>query len=403
MLITTPVSEVKEIIRQNFGKVRMDSETAALLDCLGRVLAEDVVASAYVPNFNRSGMDGYAVKVDDLVGCSESEPARLKLVGQSQMGEHIKLQLEKGQCAYVPTGGEVPAGTEAVVMIEDTNDLGDGWIGFNKPYQKNTNIIFRGGDMKPGDVVIPSGKRIKIADTGTLAAMGIVNVPVMVKPKVGIISTGNELVPAGESLKQVGIIRDVNSPMLHHAIHACGCTPIHFGIVKDDLEDIVAVIRKAISQCDLLVISGGTSMDTKDMLTDIIGELGEVILHGITVKPGKPTIIGTIQGKPVFGTPGNPVSAYFTFHTFIRPLLCSFQGTGIVDRKITATLACDYITKDNREEYVPVILKEGFAEPIPIKSALITIVSRADGYMVVPCDCYEVKNGTPVEVTYLDK
>jgi len=402
MLITKPVSEVKEIIQHTFGKVRMGSETVPLLDCLGRVLAEDVIASAYIPNFDRSGMDGYAVKADDLVGCSESKPARLRLVGQSQMGEHIKLQIENGQCAYVPTGGEVPAGTEAVVMIEDTKDLGDGWIGFNKPYQKKTNVIFRGEDMKPGEVVIPAGKRLKIADTGTLAAMGMVNVPVMVKPKVGIISTGNELVSASESLKQVGMIRDVNSPMLHHAITACGCTPIHFGIVKDVREDIVDVIRQAISQCDLLIISGGTSMDTKDMLTAIIGDLGEVILHGITVKPGKPTIIGTIQGIPVFGTPGNPVSAYFTFHTFIRPLLCSFQGTQIVDRKVTVPLLRDFTSTDNREEYVPVILKDGLADPVIIKSALITTISCADGYMVVLRDCFEVKKGTLVDVTFLD-
>lgn len=403
MLITKPVSEVKEIIRYTFGKVRMDSETVALLDCLGRVLAEDVNASAYIPDFDRSTRDGYAVRANDLLGCSESSPVRLKLVGHSKMGEHTEFHIEKGQCAYVPTGGEVPAGTDAVAMIEDTRDLEDGWIAFKKPYLKDENLIFRGEDMKPGDVVIPAGKRLKIADTGTLTAMGIVNVPVMKKPMVGIISTGDELVPAGESLKQVGMIRDINTPMLHHALHACGCTPIHFGIVKDDKQDIITAIRQAISQCDLLIVSGGTSMDEKDMLTAIIEELGEVILHGITVKPGKPTILGTIQGKPVFGMPGNPVSAYFTFHTFIRPLLYSFQGTGVVDRKITLPLLCDFISTDSREEYVPVLLKDGFVDPVIIKSGLITTVSCADGYMVVPRNCLEVKKGTPVEVTFLDE
>ncbi len=403
MLATKPVSEVKEIIQHTFGKIRMGSESVSLSDCMGRVLSGDVIASAYIPNFDRSTVDGYAVKVGDLVGCSASSPVKLKLVGQSQMGEHTKFNIENGQCAYVPTGGEVPAGTEAMVMIEDTQELGEGWIGFRKSYLKKMNMIFRGEDMEPGEVVIPAGKRLKIADTGTLAAMGIVDVPVMVKPKAGIISSGDELVPAGESLKQVGMIRDVNTPMLHHAIHACGCTPVILGIVKDDKKDIISVIQQAISQCDLLIVSGGTSMDKKDMLTEIIGELGEVILHGIMVKPGKPTIVGIIQGKPIFGMPGNPVSAYFTFHTFIRPLLFSFQGTQVVDRKVTLPLLRDFISMDSREEYVPVILKDGFADPVIIKSGLITTVSCADGYMVVPRDCFKVKKGTLVEVTYLDK
>lgn len=403
MLKTTPVAEVIAIIEQHCRKVRMGCETVPLQRALDRVLAENVVASAYIPNFDRSTVDGYAVKVEDLIGCSKSFPAKLKLVGQSKMGEHIALQITRGQCAYVPTGGEVPSGTEAMVMIEDAQDLEDGFIGIIKPYLRKMNLIFRGEDMKPGDLVIPAGKRLKIADIGTLAAMGMVNVPVMKKPQVGIISTGDELVPASQPLTQIGMIRDVNAPMLQHAIQASGGEPRQYGIVKDDQQAISEMVQKAIAECDLLLVSGGTSMDTKDMLTVIIDDLGEVIVHGITVKPGKPTIFGSIQGKPVFGMPGNPVSAYFTFHLFVRPLVHSFQGTQVVDRKMTVPLSRRFTTNHGREEYVPVILKDGFAQPVASKSGLITTVSCADGYIRVPRDQNEVKEGELVEVTFLDK
>lgn len=403
MLKTKPVAEVSQIIRERFGKMRTQTETVSLQQALERVLSENVMASAYIPNFDRSTVDGYAVKVNDLLDCSDSSPVCLKRMGSSRMGSHTEFRIEGGQCAYVPTGGEVPAGTEAMIMIEDTSDGGDGTVRFHKPCSPKLNMIFRGEDMQPGTLVIPAGKRLKIADIGTLAAMGLVKVPVRRKPQVGVISTGDELVPAGESLAQVGMIRDVNSPMLSQAIQVSGGEPRLYGIVPDDRPAILGHIQSAIAECDLLLVSGGTSMDVKDMLTSIISELGEVIVHGITVKPGKPTIIGCIQGKPVFGMPGNPVSAYFTFHTFVRPLLHSFLDTLVVDRKVVAPLAKTFITNHGREEFVPVILKDGAAHPVASKSGLITTVSCADGFMRVPRDRNEVLQGELVEVIFLDR
>lgn len=402
MLKTKPVSEVKQIIQHTFGKMRTDSETVPLQDALWRVLAEEMIASAYIPHFDRSTVDGYAVKVGDLSDCSESSPARLALVGQSKMGEHTEFHIENGQCAYVPTGGEVPTGTETMVMLEDTQELGEDLIGFTKPYREKMNMIFRGEDMEPGDRVIAAGKRLKVADIGTLAVMGIVNVPVMKRPRVGIVSTGDELVPATELLTRAGMIRDVNTPMLQHAVQVSGGEPRCYGILKDDQQGISDLVKKAMTECDLLLVSGGTSMDARDTLTAIVAYLGEVIVHGITVKPGKPTIFGAIQGKPIFGIPGNPVSAYFTFHTFVRPLLHSFLGTPVVDRKVILPLSRKFITNHGREEYVPVIVKDGMAHPVFSKSGLITTVSCADGYMVVPRDQNEVEEGTWVEVTFLD-
>lgn len=403
MLKTKPVSEVSEIIAKTFGREHMDAEVITLENALGRVLSENINASAYIPDFDRSTKDGYAVIAADVAGCSESSPAILKLIGASRMGNHTALELTAGECAYVPTGGEVPHGTEAMVMLEDSQILDDGQMAILNPVPAGTDMIFRGEDMKPGDLVIPAGKRLKIADIGTLAAMGIVTVPVMKCPRVGIISTGDELVPAGEKLSRVGLIRDANDPMLQQAIRVSGGDPIAYGIVKDNQEKITALVQTAIGECDMLLISGGTSMDSKDTVTAIIDELGQVIVHGVTLKPGKPTIFGSIQGKPVFGLPGNPVAVYFTFHLFVRPLLHSLQGTKPVDRKVSAPLARTFRTDSGREEYVPIILKDGFAQPIAFKSGLITTVSCADGYMIIPHGCSEVTQGTIVEVTFLDR
>lgn len=401
MLKTKPVSEVIEIIENRFGQARLEPEVVPLENALGRVLAQSIRASAFIPNFNRATVDGYAVVAEDIQNCSEISPVELKLIGKSRMGEQTALQISRGQCVYVPTGGEVPLGTDTMVMIEDTQTLAEDRIVFIKPYPVGLNLIFRGEDAKPGNLVIPAGKRLKVADTGTLAAMGSMNVPVMKCPRVAIISTGDEIVPASQPLSG-GLIRDVNAPMLQNAVSVNGGQPCFYGIVKDEQASIRKLVERAMANADMILISGGTSMDTRDAVTAVIADLGEVIVHGITVKPGKPTILGAIQDKPVFGLPGNPVSAYFTFQLFVRPLLHSLQGTTPVDRQVSVPLARDVVTNHGREECVPVILKDGLAHPVASKSGLITTVSCADGYFRIPRDLPGMKKGEIVQVTYLD-
>ena len=403
MLKTRPVEEVVQIIKDRFGSARMGIEQISAVEFLGRVLAEDIKAVAFIPNFDRATVDGYAVKVEDIKNCSDVSPAKLKLIGKSSMGEHTPLQLQTGQCAYVPTGGELPSGTEAMVMLEYTKKLEDDFVEIYKSCVSGENMIFRGEDMKPGDLVIPSGKQLKIADTGTLAAMGIMKISAMKRPRVGIISTGDELVSADSTLSKVGLIRDANAPMLRHAIQANNAIPRDYGIVKDDSDAIKTLVKKAIDECDLLLISGGTSMDSRDAVTVVIEDHGEVIVHGVTLKPGKPTIFGSIQGKPVFGLPGNPVSVYFTFHLFVRPLLYSLQGIQPVDHKMKVKLSRTFVTNHGREEYVPIILKDGEAQPVASKSGLITTVSCADGFIRVPRNWKGIEQGEIVEVTLLEK
>jgi molybdopterin molybdotransferase len=348
-------------------------------------------------------VDGYAVISADLAGYSKLNPVALALFARSEMGEHTTAELKSGQCAYVPTGGELPSGADAAVMLEEVSLSADGKVTFTYACHPGTNLIKRGEDMQPGELVIPAGKKLKIADIGTLAAMGKTQISVFRQPVVGIIATGNELVPSSQPLAHPGLIRDVNSPMVNQAVLCSGGIPKVYGIFRDDRQELTRVIGNAVLECDILIITGGTSMDANDLVQLVIGELGEIFIHGITLKPGKPTIAAAIDNKPVFGLPGNPVSAFFTFHLFIRPLIHSLQGFFERENKISAPLARPVVNTHGREEYLPVILRDGLVHPVASKSGLITTVSCADGYIIVPSDCRQIPQGQIVDVTLLEK
>lgn len=399
MLNVKTLAEVNRIITKRFDGIRMGCEQVPLENALGRVLGKDISATEYVPDFNRSTVDGYAVIAADVFGCSDAIPALLALSGESKMGVHTGIRLEKGQCGYVPTGAEIPHGADAVVMLEFAEEIEAGTIAIYRPCAPGTNLIYRGDDVKPGEIVIPAGHRLTAAEIGALAALGIAGVPVVRSPRVALISTGDELVPLNEPLT-MGKIRDVNTPMLVTALRNAGGETKSCGIIKDEEAAIREGIQKAIQDCDLLILTGGTSVGVKDTISGIIEELGELIVHGIAVKPGKPTILGAIQEKPVFGLPGNPVAAYFMFHMLVQPLLFSMQGTTLTEFKEIVPLARSISSNHGREEFIPVRMKDGTAHPIASKSGLITTLSAADGFIRVPRDCEGLKQGEAVEVTY---
>lgn len=402
MLNVKTIAEVNSLINGRFGKQRMGLEHVPLEKAFNRVLAEDVLAVEFVPNFDRSTVDGYAVKASDVFGCSDSIPTLLTLIGESRMGEHNGLRLKKGQCAYVHTGSEVPLDADCVVMLEDAEDYKDGSIAINKPCAPGSNMIFRGDDVRPGDRILSGGKRITIADIGTFAAMGMADVPVIKRPRVAIISTGDELVNLKSELA-IGEIHDVNAPLLSAAVEEFGGDPGLCGIIKDDKQAILAAMLAAIKNCDLLLISGGTSVGVKDSIPAAIAELGELMVHGVAAKPGKPTIVGSIESRPVFGLPGNPMAAYFMFHMLVRPLLFSLLGLPMKERSTLAQMARAVPSNHGREEFVPVSLKDGLAHPIAGKSGLITTLSRADGFIRIPRDCEGLKQGESVEVTLFER
>ncbi|NPV42042.1 MAG: molybdopterin molybdotransferase MoeA [Anaerolineae bacterium] len=402
MLNVKTVAEVNALVSESFGGLRMPTEQVPLAEALGRVTAQDILSQEFVPNFNRATVDGYAVIASDVFGCTDAIPALLTLAGESRMGEPATITLQQGQCAYVPTGAELPANADAMVMLEHAEDFGGGTIAINKPVAPGANLIFRGDDVKPGQTVIPAGSLLSAAEIGTLAAMGVSRLAVVRKPLAGIISTGDELVPAGQPLAG-GQIRDVNAPMLAAAVRQCGGEAHFVGIIKDNQSAIRAALESALPGCDLLLLSGGTSVGVKDAMPAVISALGELLVHGVAAKPGKPTILGVIQNKPVFGLPGNPVAAYFMFHMLVRPLIYSMLGAQPAERRLTLPLTRAVSSNHGREEFVPVAITPNGAQPIASKSGLISTLACAQGFIRIPRDCEGLPQGEPVEVILFER
>lgn len=375
-------------------------ESVALSNAIGRLLAKDIVSDEFVPAFDRSTVDGFAVISRDLLGCSESIPAILRKAGETQMGEMPAQTLKSDQCFYVPTGGALPKGADAMVMIEFVEDFGGGDFAFVKPVPPGANMIFKGEDLKPGDLILPVGKKLNPADIGTLASMGITVIDVFKQPKVGVISTGDELVPAGSQLDP-GKIRDVNTPMLTALLQEAGAFVSTHEIVPDQREFLKTAIQNMLAETDILLVSGGTSVGEHDNMPILIDELGQIFVHGIAIKPGKPTIVGQIEGKPVFGLPGNPVAAFFMFHALVKPLLYSLSNSQVEQNPVEARLSRAVSSNHGREEVILVRLDGDQATPVPSKSGLISTVSKANGYFLIPRDREGLASGEKVNVIRL--
>ena len=397
MLEVKTLAQVNQIIADRFGHLRTVNENSTLRSALGHRLSQDILSNEYVPNFNRSTVDGYAVISADVFGSSESIPAILALAGQSVMGEHNPLELHHGTCVYVPTGGELPEGADAVVMLEYAEDYGDGTIGVLKPSTPGVNLIFKGDDLKPGQIIYQQGHKLDAADIGTLSALGFTDVPVWRSPLIGLISTGDELVDPGKPIS-MGQIRDVNDPMLTAALAKCGARAHSYGILKDDPEAIREVILEAIDVCDGLIITGGTSVGIQDTIPDLVSELGSLLVHGVAAKPGKPTLVGAIREKPVFGLPGNPVAAFFMFLILMKPLIDSMMSGYSEEIQLSMPLTIAVPSNHGREDLLPVQIENGQARPIIGKSGLVTTLSNAGGYIRIPRDKEGLRKGELVDV-----
>ena len=409
MLKVKSPAEVEDILLEAFGHLRTGVQSVGLFDSLGRILASDIVAEQYVPGFDRSAVDGYAVRAADTFGASFAVPAMLSCTEGALIGQKPKV-LEKCQCQYVPTGGEIPQGADAMVMIEDAEAYGDGMRYILRPTAPGRHIIFRGDDVRPGKCVLPAARRICPQDIGTLAALGIQTVEVRAKPVVGILSTGDELVEIHVSPENAQI-RDVNTYTLSAGVLSSGGEPLRYGIVRDDYALIKSAVLDALRECDMLLISGGSSVGTLDYARQVIDELvslydgSKILLHGIAIKPGKPTLISSIQGKPVFGLPGHPMAAYFMYKIFVSPLIARMMGNKQRHTTQRAVLSVNIPSNNGREEFVPVRLTEndGFwkAEPMMGKSGLISVLSEAGGYIRIPRDQEGVMADTEVTVYLL--
>lgn len=380
-------------------------EMVATEFALFRVLKTPISAPHALPPFARSTVDGYAVRAEDIYGANPGLPAYLSLVGEIRMGARADIQISPTQAALIHTGGMIPEGSNAVVMVEDTQKLGTKEIEVYKPVASGDNILQEGEDIHKGDIVFTAGLRLRSQDIGGLMALGITEIEVAERPRVGIISTGNEVIPPHEDAKP-GQVRDVNSYTLSALVKRAGGEAVRYGIIKDEFEQILKTAKLAHGENDIVIITAGSSVSAHDITSEVIDALGDpgVLVHGISIKPGKPTILAVADGVPVIGLPGNPVSALVIAGNFLTPLIHTLLG--ITDPspipRINARLSINLNSQSGREDYVPVKVVEGtdgtIAEPIFGRSNLIFTLIRADGLIIIPPEVTGLPAGSDVIV-----
>src|SRR3990172_4759803 len=401
--VLTPSAAIQKLFDQLPSIVGAD--VVPLHEALDRVIAESPVAPEALPAFPRSAMDGYAVRAADTFGASESLPAYLTVIGESPMGKAPAFEIGKGQAAIIHTGGMLPKGADGVVMIERTQKARENEIEVLRAIAVGENVIQIGEDVKAGEALLSAGHRLRPQDLGGLAAAGITQVRVARRPRVAILATGDEVVRA-DIEPAPGQVRDVNTHSIAGLVKRAGGAPMPCGIVPDDFDALYHAARAALDGSNALVLSAGSSVSTRDMTSQVIDRLGKpgVLVPGVSIKRGKPTILAVCDGKPVFGLPGNPVSALVVADLFITPTLWHMQvlAQPTIHRSVRARLARNIASTPGREDYVQVKLVERggelWAEPVLGKSNLIFTLVKADGLMVVPLDANGVQEGEMVEV-----
>jgi molybdopterin molybdotransferase len=382
-----------------------EAATIPTAAALGRTLAEAVRAPHPLPTFPRSTRDGYAVRAANTFGASGALPAYLRVVGEVPMGQPATVSVGDGEAALVHTGGMIPPGADAVVMVEHTQAAAEGEIEILKAVAVGENVIPIGEDIAEGAVVMELGQWLRPQDVGGLLALGITTVAVARRPRVAIFATGDEVVPPDASIGPAQV-RDINSTTVAELTKAAGGEPLTLGILPDDFEVSLAAVQKALADgADMLVLSAGSSVSVRDVTAEIFARLGEpgVLVHGMAIRPGKPTILAMAGRVPLVGLPGNPVSAMVVYGLVGVPVVRRLQG-GEMRRAGTARarLAANIASVAGREDYVPARLvarEDGlWAEPVFGQSNLIFTLVRADGLVKIPLDKTGLEAGTEVEV-----
>ena len=403
-----PPEQALNLFLSRLPSVSPPAEEVETQNALGRVAAEDILAPHPLPTFPRGTMDGYAVRARDTYGASEGLPAYLSLIGEVPMGSAPSFTLSAYQAALIHTGGMLPQGADAVVMLEDVQLTREGEIEVLRPAAIGENTLRVGEDVREGQVVVPHGKLLRPADIGGLTGLGILQLPVARRPLVGLISSGDELVPP-EQAPGLGQVRDINAYSLSALVEDSGGRATRYGIASDKWDDLKHLASSALEQCDVVVITAGSSASTRDLTSGVIQELGSpgVLVHGVDVHPGKPTILAVCNGKGVIGLPGNPVSALVIARLFLVPLIRRLLGLSErgFSPAVPATLTVNLASRAGREDWIPVRLTEGegelLAEPIFSKSNLIFSLAEADGLVRIPADATGLHTNEKVLVELL--
>ena len=376
---------------------------------LGRVVAAEIRAPESLPAFVRSTMDGYSVRAADTYGATDGLPAWFKLVGEVPMGMGPDFDLGIGEAAVAYTGGMLAGRADAVVMVEHTHAIDAHTIEVMRPVAPGENVAQPGEDVAAGETVLPAGQVIRAQDIGALLALGIERINVARRPRVGILSMGDEVVHPGAT-PGPGQVRDINTYTVAGQVAAAGGSAVPLGLVGDDYEEQLVAARQGLARSDMLVLSAGSSVSARDRTADIVAELGEPgpLVHGLALRPGKPAIVGLCDGKPVIGLPGNPVSAMVVSSLLVRPTVYRLMGCANPPPpvELTAVLAQDIPSAAGREDYVPVRLAEGAsgtrkAHPVWGKSGFIFTLVKADGLVTVPTDAGGIYAGETVQVREL--
>ena len=393
---TIPLEEARQLIADACTPIDR-TERVRIVDANGRAAAAEVVSTRDVPPFSRAGMDGYAVRAEDTFGASRYDPRTLRVVEKVYTGNVPTRSVEPGTAIEIATGAPMPQGADAIVMVEETEKSG-GDVRIQTPVYPRQNVGRQGADITVGQTVITSGEVFNPSRIGALAALGIADVEVFQKPTVAILSTGNEIVDPGQEL-QPGQIYDINKFTLSTIIAEHGGIPMTFATAQDTVDALERAIDAA-AACDVLVFSGGSSVGERDLILDVIGRKGEIVFHGIAVKPGKPTVFGTISGKPMFGMPGYPTSCLSNAYMLLVPALREMAR--LKPRHVavvTLPLGQRIVSTTGRHQFYTVRILDGQAMPAFKASGDITSMSQADGYIEIPAQTDIVEKGETVTIT----
>ncbi len=395
MLNVLTREEAVALINEKTANFIPETEKVNISNALGRTLAQDVVSTENIPAFDRTTVDGYAVIAADTFGAGASMPAQLEIVGEILMGESADFTLKSGECVKISTGGMLPKGANAAVMVEHT-DNANGLCLIYKSVAPYENVTKTGDDIALGKTALKKGTKITPAEAGVLAALGVYEIPVYKKPLIAIISTGDEIVN-GE-IKQ-GQIRDINTFLLSAAVKQFGCDVFEYGAVRDNRNEIESALKICINKADAVLISGGSSAGARDMTVDIIDSLGRAYFHGIAMKPGKPTIFGIAENKPVFGLPGHPLAAYFVFRLIVSEYLRNILNMPEDKPKKSGALAVNIPSNHGKEEFLCVKQNENNEiVPVHTKSGIVSVLSEAEGFIRISRNTEGLFKGTTVEI-----
>jgi putative molybdopterin biosynthesis protein len=384
------IEEAKRVIEKHFEAKPLGIEEIPLLRAVNRVLAEDIMAEIDVPPFDRSTVDGYAVKAEDTFGADENKPAKLKVCGAVNVGEKPEITVERGMAAEIMTGAPIPEGADAVVMTENTERI-NGEVYVYTAVAIGENVMKAGADIKRGETVVERGSVLGAREIGAIAAVGKAKVKVYKIPRVAILSTGTEITEPGGPLMP-GKIYDINAYSLSAAVVESGGEPVYLGVFPDDTSVVERALRQALNVADMVITSGGVSVGPKDVIPKTLSLLGKpgVVVCGIATKPGKPTTVAVVDGKPIFALPGHPTSALLIFHLLVRPIIMQAAGRKSMDEAVVkAFTSTRLFPAKGRLTFITVKLKKDkaglVAEPVPTGlSGAITTLLKADGYLEIP-------------------